>query len=166
MQSNHAVSARESGALTQSLPAPAAGRPRTWLRRIMGGGQTIESCPSWCTNDHLHAQGSALADLTHTSEPIAAEVEVFDMWADGEAVTLQASVLSAQIRQNPYSENAKRNLPFVAFEPTDGEIADELSPEEFAEVIDTLQAHVERLRLMHARLVQARAEHPGAPTAA
>lgn len=146
---------------TQTPTVATSDRPRTWLRRIMGGGQIIETCPAWCTSDHLHDQGSALEDLTHVSRAVTAEVEVVDTWADGEAVRMTAPILVAQIRHNPYSENPQRNQPFATFEPSDGEIADELGPEELAAIVARIRAHADRLDDVITQLVQARAEYAG-----
>lgn len=137
-------------------------RPRTWLRRIAGGGQIIETCPEWCTLDHDTTQAACLTDLSHVSEPVSAQVEIFDRWADGEPVKVAVPILVAQIHLDPYSENPKRNVPFATFQPGEDEVADNLSPEELATIIATIRTQCNRLDQVHARLVAVRAEHAAA----
>ena len=140
-------------------------RPRTWVRQIIGGGQTVETCPEWCTLSHQYDGRGNLDDLTHAGDSVGAEVPLFDEWVDGEPVLVQVPVLAAQIRVDPYSENPQRNRPFVTFELTDQDMLDGLSPDEFAAYIAQIRAHCDQLDAVHARLAQAIAEHEGTPAA-
>lgn len=125
--------------------APAAPRPRTWLREIVTGGQIVETCPDWCATDPGHDLRSNLDDLTHyTGETL---------------VELSVEALIAQVRVDPYSTNPRRHIPYVTFEAVDGEMLDELGPEEFAAVIAKIRAHCDRLDGVLAQLVAARAEY-------
>jgi hypothetical protein len=140
-------------------------RPRTWLRRIIGGGQIVETCPSWCIADHDSDRTGMLDDLIHIGEETSLTVETFDRWQDGEPVTRPEQILRAGVRVDPYSENPKRNIPFAVFEPWGDEGLDEMDPAAFAAVIAQIRAHCDQLEGVLAQLVQARAEHPGVPTA-
>jgi hypothetical protein len=122
-----------------------ASRPRTWLRRIIGGGQIVERCAAWCTADHAHDVHSNLDDLTHRS--------------DLTAVDLLVEALIAQVRVDPYSENPRRHIPYATFEATDGFMLDELGPEELAAIIAKIRAHCDALDGVLALLIQARAEY-------
>lgn len=132
---------------------------RTWVRRITGGGQTVESCPEWCTADHRVDASGSLDDLTHAADAVGTRMPLLDKWIDGEPVTVQVPILLAQIRLDPYSENPRRNVPFAALELTDNDMLDELSPNEFAAYIAQIRAHCDDLDQVHARLVQARGEY-------
>jgi hypothetical protein len=150
----------------QSEPATAASQPRTWLREIIPSGQIVETCPAWCTASHLTDARGMLDDLVHVGAPVEMVVDTFDHWSDGTPVSLPAPVLRADVRIDPYSDNPKRNRPFVSFEPWQDEVMDELGPEEFATVIAQIRAHADALEGVLAQLVQARAEHAGVTTAA
>lgn len=134
-----------------SMPAQAQSRasapahPRTWRREIITGGQTIETCPSYCESDHGHDVRSNLDDLAHSSG------ETF--------VELSVEALIAQIRVDPYSTNPRRRVPYATFEAVDGEMLDELGPEDLAAVIAKIRAHCNALDGVLDQLVQARAEY-------
>lgn len=140
-----------------SMPAQAQSRdsvttrPRTWLREIVTGGQILETCEEWCESDHGHDVRSNLDDLAHSSG------ETF--------VELSVEALIAQIRVDPYSTNPRRRVPYATFEAVDGEMLDELGPEELAAVIAKIRAHLDKLDGVLGQLVQARAEY-GAPVSA
>lgn len=149
-----------------SVPTVTPMASRTWLRRITGGGQIVETCPSWCVSSHVNDRVGMLDNLVHVGEGVSLTMEIFDHWQDEQPVTRVEQILRADVRVDPYSENPRRNVPFVVFEPWGDEGLDEVNPEEFAALIARLRAHADRLEQVHTQLVAARAEHPGAPTAA
>jgi hypothetical protein len=136
----------QTPALAQSTSSP-----RTWLRRIIGGGQIVERCAAWCVASHTHDAHSNLTDLTHRTAPVSVELLV--------------EALIAEVRVDPYSENPRRHVPYATFEATDGFMLDELGPEELAAIIALIRKHCDRLDEVVALLIQARAEYAAAGTA-
>jgi hypothetical protein len=134
--------------------------PRTWLRRIVSGGQIVESCPSWCTDSHATDGRGCLEDLSHGSYFAGPELPVFDA-EDG---TLAVPVFAGRINVDPYSSDPKRNTPHLHLEPFPDEVMECLTPTEFAAVIARVRAHCDRMDEVLAELVRARSEH-GNPVA-
>lgn len=132
-------------------PLTSPDRPRTWLRLITGGGQIVETCPVWCTADHARDVHSNLDDLAHSGEAPAVELPV--------------EALIAQVRVDPYSTNPRRHVPYATFEAVDGEMLDELAPEDLAAVIAKVRAHCDALDGVLGQLVAARAEYGATVTA-
>ena len=139
-----------------TAPAPSA-KPRSWLRRILRGGQIIETCPLWCEDTHANDQDTHLDDLGHGTAEVTAHLTMPNFDGDGEAVAVP--LLSARIQVDPYSEDPKRNVPFVSFWPWNDEVMDELTPEEFGALIAQIRAHCDRLDAVYERAVAARAEY-------
>ena len=139
------------------VPSPAAPSPspRSWLRKIAGGGQIIEACPSYCTDSHFNDDRTYLADLSHGTYFAGVELPVFD----AEHGTRLAPVLSGRINIDPYSSDPRRNVPHMDLEPWQDEVMECLDPEEVAAVIAKVRAQCDRLEELHAQLVAARAEH-------
>lgn len=133
---------------------PAHGGVRTWLRRIWGGGQIVESCPSWCTDHHRNDEDGALVDLSHGRSFGGTMLRVFD----AEEGTIEMPILDARINVDPYSDKPERRLPHVVFEPWEDEYMECLDPDGFAAVIAQVRAHCDRLDEVHAALVAARHE--------
>lgn len=123
--------------IPQSNPA---GSP-TWVRRIEGGGQIVETCPPVCTDGHLNDDHGALDDLQHGASLPGVEVDVFD-WTDG---TTPMPILSPRIAVDPYSTNPTRNVPHVLLELFQDEFTVPLGPEQFAAVIAKVRAHCDQL---------------------
>ncbi|MFD4946697.1 DUF6907 domain-containing protein [Streptomyces sp. NPDC058409] len=144
-----------------STPAPAVvhtlarGTSRTWLRKICTGGQIMETCPSFCTDNHRNDDIGALDDLQHGVEFEGPELAVLDV-GDG---TAEWPVLAGRINVDPYNEDSKRRVPHVNLSVFKDEVMECLSPDEFAAVIATVRAHCDGLEKVHAQLVQARAEY-------
>jgi hypothetical protein len=159
------VSSLPSTAQPGITPQPGT-RPRTWLRRIIGGGQIVETCPSWCTASHVDDDHGMLTELLHVGPEIATPVEVFAGWSDGAPVTAPMPLLSARVQIAPYSDNPRRNVPHVELEVWQDQSMEGVTPEELAAVIARVRAHCDRLEQVHAQLVEALAEHPGAPASA
>lgn len=145
----------------QSLPASTpSGQPRTWQRDIIGGGRTTERCEDWCVADHRGDARSNLTDLTHLGELLSVELPVLDHWEDGEPVLLKVAALTAQVRVDPYSENPRRNKPFVMVELADGSAVDELGLEGVAALFADLRKQFDRMeQKVLAQLAEARAKH-------
>lgn len=144
---------------TPVVPASVPAGPRTWVRRIVTGGQIVETCEAWCTASHATDDCGNLDDLTHVGATTEMFVDTADHWSDGAPVTLPLPVLRANVCVDPYSEDPRRNRPFVSFEPAQDDVMDALDPDEFAAVIAQIRAHCDRLELVLADLVQARAQY-------
>ncbi|MFE2497129.1 DUF6907 domain-containing protein [Streptomyces scopuliridis] len=130
--------------------------PRTWLRRIVSGGQIVETCAPWCTDSHRNDDVGALDDLQHGVEFDGTVLEVFDT-EDG---TCAWPLLSGRISVDPYCEDARRRVPHISLDVFKDEMMEALSPEEFAAVIAQVRAHCDRLEAeVLAQLVKVRAEY-------
>ena len=137
-------------------PAQTSPRARSWIRRIWSGGQMTETCPEWCEDTHHADQevGGNLDDLSHGTAYVATHLPVFD----AEEGTLAWPVLAARINVDPYSEDPRRNVPHVTFEPWQDEVMECLDPDDFAAVIAQLRAHCDRLDEVLAKLTRVRGE--------
>lgn len=133
--------------------APAAPRPRTWLREIITGGQILETCASFCTAPHDADRVGMLDDLVHAADEVSLVLPGCDE---------SSAVLSARVQVDPYDADPARNVPHILFESARDEVLGALSPEEFVAVIGQVRAHLDLLeQTVLAQLVQARAEHAG-----
>lgn len=137
-----------------TAPAPSA-RPRSWLRRIIGGGQIIETCPAWCDDHHLNDKAGHLDDLSHGSEPVALEMPV----PAGEPGFANWPILAARVDVDPYSDDAACRVPHVMFEASPDDVMECLAPDEFAAMIAKVRAHCDRLDEVHQQVIAARAEY-------
>lgn len=115
--------------------------PRTWVRRIEGGGQVTETCPSTCTDAHLNDDHGALDDLQHGTSLPGVTVDVFD-WTDG---TIPMPVLSPRIAVDPYTTDLTRSVPHILLEVAQDEFTVPLDPERFAAVLAKIRAHCDQL---------------------
>lgn len=140
---------------SQLSPGPSSSPPRTWLRRIAGGGQLAERCPSFCTDSHFNDDRTYLADLSHGTYFAGVQVPVFD----AEHGTVLAPVLAGRISVDPYSSDPARNVPHVDVEPWQDEVMECLDPDDLAVLIAQVRAQADYLATIHAQLVAARAEH-------
>ncbi|MFE7424265.1 DUF6907 domain-containing protein [Streptomyces sp. NPDC057545] len=138
------------------MHTPARFTSRTWLRKIWTGGQIMERCPSFCTDNHRNDDIGALDDLQHGVEFDGPELAVFDV-EDG---TGKWPVLAGRINMDPHNEDMKRRVPHVNLSIFKDEVMECLSPDEFAAVIAKVRAYCDGLEKVHAQLVQARAEYP------
>jgi hypothetical protein len=140
----------QTPAVAQPSP-PAAPRPRTWLREIIPSGQIVETCPKFCTSSHLTDQRGMLDDLIHGADEVSLVFPGMDE---------SMAILSARVQVDPYSTDPCRNVPHVLFEPSRDEPMGPLDPEQYLAVLDSVQAHLDRLReQVLAQLVAARAEY-------
>ncbi|MFJ8766693.1 DUF6907 domain-containing protein [Streptomyces clavifer] len=114
-------------------------------------GVLVDTCPTWCILDHA-ADITGLVnaeDLVHEGEEIGVSFT-----ADGETDTL----LSARIAQWPHSDVDGSEIPFMALRPVGMEFSGYLAPDDVEAEIRRVEAHLQALRQMNARLVEARAE--------
>ncbi|MFI8942717.1 DUF6907 domain-containing protein [Streptomyces syringium] len=150
------------------VPAPAAAPPvsspgsgpRTWVRKIHGGGQVTESCPSWCTAPHQNDQGGLLDDLAHQSPEVSARLVMPDWSAgvDGQQ-TVAMPILAVRIQVDPYSEDPRRSVPFASVWPWEGEDMGALTSEELGGVIGQMEAHLDCMRRVRVELEAAIAQY-------
>jgi hypothetical protein len=129
--------------------------PRSWLRRIWGGGVITEVCPEWCTATHAKDQGRHLDDITHSSTTISAKLHLDVDEAGREAWP----ILLAKIESDPHSEREELQVPYVTFEPSSDDIIQVMGPDEFAALIGQIRDHCDRLDRLHGQLIEARAEY-------
>jgi hypothetical protein len=140
--------------LPEALVAPAPGLPRTWLRHITGGGQIVETCPSWCTDSHRTDTHGALDDLQHGRSIQGVSLPAFD-WAKG---TVGVQVLPVRLAVDPYSAEPERAVPHILVEVAADEYSLPLSPAEFAAMLGSVRAHLDWLQdAVLGQLVAARA---------
>ncbi|MBC3988026.1 hypothetical protein H8N00_03745 [Streptomyces sp. AC563] len=141
---------------------PAEPEPRSFTVNVQardGGGTHTEHCPRWCTSDHRgdrdSEHGTFLCDIWHRGGHAGLPMRV----VDGRSAQAD-EVLVANLSAIPYSSNPKERVPHVSVELIEGldMWVDEMGPQAFAAFIDSLAGHVERLRGVHAQLVQACAE--------
>jgi len=143
----------------QIPPAPAVAvtdQPRTWARHIIGGGQSQERCPAWCTSTHANDRRGNLDDLTHRGPETGMRVEMHLMGDSGPAAW---PILNVTIAADPYSENPARRVPHAIIEPSVDDVIENVTPDELAAFIRNVRAHCDRLDRLHAQLVEARATH-------
>lgn len=147
------MSVTEEVAVSQpeTTPAPTGSRPRTWRREIITGGQTIETCASFCTALHAADRVGMLDDLVHAADEVSLVLPGCDE---------SSAILSARVQVDPYDMDPARNVPHVLFESARDEVLGALSPEEFVAVLAEVRAHLDLLeQTVLAQLVQARAEY-------
>ncbi|MET9715260.1 hypothetical protein ABZZ46_07590 [Streptomyces rochei] len=139
-------------------PVVKHGRTWTYIDREDGAQRTV-TCPSFCSNDH--------------SRDILTPTYAQDIWhqdhAEGVRVSLTDThepptpwrVLEPQLAVVPRSTGLEGcDVPHVNIELVDGVWTNPLGPDELAEFIETLSDGLEKLRLMHSKLVSARADWP------
>lgn len=132
--------------------------PRTWLRRILGGGQIVETCPTWCTDHHRGDDHGTVDDLQHGAYLPGLGVEVHD----GTTTTVTMPVLAPRIAVDPYDEDPARRAPHVLVEVWQDAYTPPLGPDGLVDLIGRLRAHADRLEQETlTQLVAARAEGEG-----
>ncbi|WHM37548.1 hypothetical protein [Streptomyces sp. BPTC-684] len=128
--------------------------PRSWVRRITKGGQLTETCPLYCTDTHFNDDSGAVDNLTHGFYFDGPELPLFDP-EQGSALV---PVLAGRVEICPYSTNRKERAPHLVLEPVQDEVIENLSPDEFAEIIAKIRAQCDVLDEIHARFVTIHAE--------
>ncbi|MFJ1788350.1 DUF6907 domain-containing protein [Streptomyces anulatus] len=128
-------------------------QPITYALRT--GGVLVETCPSWCVLDHADdIEGIYAEDLVHEG----AEIQLRTNTIEGSRV----SILAAQIMQWPFSTDGNGSeAPYMALRPeaSMGESLGYSTPEDVEAEIARTEAHLRDLRVLNARLIDARAEY-------
>jgi hypothetical protein len=153
-------------------PPPAApARPRSWLRRIIGGGQIIETCPTfrdgttWCVQNHADDAAGHLDDLFHGSERVAMDL---NLRICGDDEVAKWPILAAHVEVHPYSDRPEWGVPHVVLEVSVDDVLESMSMEQFAGFLAAGRAHFDRLEsevLGLAQQVRAEYEQQRAVTA-
>lgn len=151
------VTQTSAPAQSETPPAPTSPRPRTWRREIITGGQTIETCPAFCTASHVVDRVGMLDDLVHAADEVSLVLPGCDE---------SSAILSARVQVDPYDTDPRRHVPHVLFESARDEVMGALSPEEFVAVLAEVRSHLDLLeQTVLAQLVAARAEYGATVTA-
>lgn len=116
--------------------------PRSWLRRIFGGGQIVETCPAWCVQDHFDDTAGHLDDLFHGSEQVAMDLRLN---IEGFAKSTEWPALAAHVEVHPYSDRPEWGEPHVVVAVAPDDVLDSLTLEQFAKFIADGRAHFDRL---------------------
>lgn len=123
--------------------------------QLRDGGVLFETCPSWCILDHADETQKLMyaEDLVHEG----AEIELPITTIEGDRQT----ILAARIQQWPFSTDANGSeVPYMAYRANAGygEALGYSTPDDVEAEIRRTEAHLQKLRRLNARLVQARAE--------
>lgn len=152
MQTKVPAAFKNSGApVTPPAPEP---QPITYALR--DGGVLVETCPTWCVLDHaddINGLGYA-EDLVHEG----AEIELPTTTIEGSRV----SILAARIMQWPHSSDGSGSeVPYMAIRPeaSMGEALGYSTPEDVEAEIARVETHLQALRGLNTRLIEARAEY-------
>lgn len=152
------MSVTDEVAVSQPSTTTPAARPRTWRREIITGGQTIETCTSFCTASHADDRVGMLDDLIHSADEVSLVMP---------GLGASSAVLSARVQVDPYDTDPRRHVPHILFEPARDDVMEALTAEEFVAALALVRAHLDHLeQAVLAQLVQARAEYAGGMVAA
>ena len=146
-----------------TVPRTAATAPeasvtlRTWsfINRYTGEPQTM-TCMEGCSLDH--------------SREVGREVFPEDVWCWtwAERMTLpvnengtpeEMGVLSTIIKVEPFSPKISQRLPYAVVELVEDQFIENLDPDGYETVINTLAERLEQMRATHRRLVDIRAAY-------
>ncbi|MFH9369114.1 DUF6907 domain-containing protein [Streptomyces anulatus] len=134
---------------------PSADEPQPITYALRTGGVLVETCPTWCVVDHADdIQGLYAEDLVHQGP----EIELRTNTIEGS----QVSILAARITQFPFStDGSGSEVPYMALRPeaSMGEALGYSSPEDVEAAIRRTEAHLQSLRALNVRLIEARAEY-------
>ncbi|WP_159048918.1 DUF6907 domain-containing protein [Streptomyces sp. NRRL B-3648] len=137
------------------------GRTWTYINRVDGAQRTV-TCPSFCRNDHSSEILSPThpADIWHQDHGVGVHVPL----SDSNEPATPWRVLEPQLAVIPESEiSEKHRMPHVVVEFAEDIWTDPLGPDELAALIETLSGGLDKLRVMHNKLVTARADWPTTP---
>lgn len=125
-------------------PAP----PRMSTVPLWGGATLAMPCPSWCVDAHDSGREHPV-DITHVGEQVSVDLPVHGG---------QETFLRAQIVQSPFADEDR--VPSAILWPSeDGDARQHMTPADLDETIGTLEAYLDRLRVLRTRLVAARDEY-------
>ena len=151
------------------LPTPAVGAassvtPRTWSFIDRRTGEATEyQCMVGCTLSHDHEM----------DRPVFRE-DVW-CWFWDENLTLpinengtpeELRILSTVVKVEPFSPTISQRLPYAVVELVDDQFIENLDPDGYETVINTMQARLDQMRANHRRLVEIRAQYMARQTAA
>lgn len=146
-----AVPSQPSARTRETLPAPA---PRTWsfIDRTNGKLQEV-TCLQGCTADHA----MDMETPTHP-EDIWCVTKSEDVYlpVNNTGEIEQFRVLTAFIRQEPFSQHLHERVPHAQVEIVDDHFMESLDPDGLATVILTLEGQLARFRDVHAQLTALR----------
>jgi hypothetical protein len=133
--------------------------PRTWSFVDRRTGKTVEyQCMAGCTLSHEHEM----------DRPVFRE-DVW-CWFWDENLTLpinengtpeELRVLSTVVKVEPFSPTISQRLPYAVIELVDDQFIENLDPDGYETVINTMQARLDQMRANHRRLVEIRAAYMG-----
>lgn len=155
--------------MTTVAPAQTSGSassvtPRTWSFIDRRTGETVQyTCMDGCTHGHKHEMG----------KPVFRE-DVW-CWFWDESLTLpinengtpeELRVLSTVVKVEPWSPTISQRLPYAVVELVDDQFIENLDPDGYETVINTMQQRLDQMRENHRRLVEIRAQYMARQTAA
>jgi hypothetical protein len=115
-------------------------------------------CPGFCTDNHRDSGASEHpVDVSHSMSGGTLDLLVA---APGEQAQ-ECTVMEAFLTVHPYALDPAQRVPHAVATVLDSSETPPLDPDAFAEVIDRFAAQVDRMREMHALLVEAVAAHQG-----
>ncbi|MFI5672323.1 DUF6907 domain-containing protein [Streptomyces sp. NPDC051704] len=136
----------------ETLPALPPARTWSFLDRTTGNMQEV-TCLQGCTVDHRQDRETPIHP-----EDVWCQTDSSDVYLpineSGEIE--QFRVLSAFIRQEPFSKHMHERVPHAQVEIVDDHFMESLDPDGLATVILTLEAQLAKFRAVHAQLVELR----------
>ncbi len=138
-----------------------AAAPRTYTfsppARYGFHAEFTTTCPSFCTAHHPTGTDEDPVDVWHSMSGGALELPLATPGGQVEECT----VFEAYVTVRSYSLDPAYRVPHASVAVLDSAETGPLDPDAFAMVIDQFAAQVERMRELHAVLVEAVAEHQG-----
>lgn len=139
----------------QTSASAASVTPRAWSFINRRTGESVAyTCMDGCTiNHHAREVGRAVFP------------EDVWCWTWGERMTLpvnengtpeEMAVLSTVIKVEPFSPTISQRLPYAVVELVDDQFIENLDPDGYETVINTLADRLEQMRATHRRLVEVR----------
>ncbi|MCX4541442.1 hypothetical protein [Streptomyces sp. NBC_01565] len=143
----------QPSAKTRETIAPAPARTWKFLDRTTGNLQEV-TCLQGCTANHKLDQETPI----HPEDVwcCTASEDVYLPITEGPGNVEQFRVLSAFIRQEPFSRNMHERVPHAQVEIVDDHFMESLDPDGLATVILTLEAQLAKFREVHAQLTALR----------
>ncbi|MGW8953049.1 DUF6907 domain-containing protein [Streptomyces sp. NPDC055709] len=155
---------RPSGPLLPGIPAQPtpqetadATQPRTWS---FVSNQTSElvtvTCMQGCTSDHSRDRETP----THPDDIWCYSVaETVTLPVNDNGTPEEVPVLRTMLNVRPFDRKLSQRLPHACVEVMEDAWIEDLDPDAFEAVIDTLAERVEAMRRAHAELVRVRAAY-------
>ncbi|MCX4780126.1 DUF6907 domain-containing protein [Streptomyces sp. NBC_01264] len=147
-----AVPVQPTAKTRETLPAGPPARTWSFLDRTTGNMQDV-TCLQGCVADHTLDMESP--QHPHDIWCCTASRDVYLPIAESGKVE-EFRVLSAFIRQEPFSRHLHERVPHAQVEIVDDHWMESLDPDGLATVILTLEAQLTRFREVHAQLVELR----------